>query len=315
MGFREAIDLSDILVSYREYLGDYESTAAINFVDPGRRAPDPFEEHGAIPARLQAPRSTKPVIPTRIGNGPPTCSTRTTLVSARPTFSWDVNGWYRTIGVPWPYVRATSGVLSRSYVASGGQRSARATYYLRRLLNRPVRGAYDTWPLGEQFLDDEYVQDEMKARAQAEASRRSRGGSYTKASAVLDEWGYDLKEDDEGVVDNDLELVHDESTPETDTFEPVEWTFSYWLWDTFGDGGTSRLEQWQTALVSVLSRSGHHLDLAVGLCGNMPDAFRVAEVDGYRVVFLRDTEQVTEALAVQAAEALTQHPNTPPSTY
>lgn len=310
MGFRDALDLSEILPAYQEFLGDYESTASIHFVDQDRPSPDPWERQEAIPQHLYAPVFTKPSAPTRVGTGPATCSTCTEVVAAGPVFAWDTNSWYRTLAVPFPYVQAASGALSKAYVAVGGQTSARATYYLKRLLNKAVRGLYDTSPLGEKFLDDEYVQAEMKAAAQAEASRRSATGSYTSATEVLDEWGYNLEENNEGVVDTVEESVQDVAAPESpNDQQPAEWTYSYWLWNSLGMQGTVRLEQWQANLVSVLSRQGQRLNLAVGLVGDHDHPYRVAKVDGHWVVFLHEQTEPTPDLAATAAESLMQQMN------
>ena len=304
MGARPDLDLSDILPAYREFLGDYESTASINFVKPTAPESEEYVEQslgwGPSVQRSEPPLST--LLPLRIGNGPATCSTRTTLVSTVPAFSWDVNGYYGTLGIPFPYVNATSGVLSKGYVANGGQQSPRATYYLKQLLNKAVRAIYDAHPLGEQYLDDEYVQEAIKASAAEEAGRRSQTGSYTRAESVMDEWGYVYHEDDAPGVDNQRTNYKDGSTPEISHYEPIEWTYSYWLWNSFVTD-TTRLEQWQALLVSALSGQ-KPVDLAVGILGKQPHPYAVREVDGYQVVFLNENQEPTAELAAQAADAL-----------
>lgn len=300
--FRESLDLSEVLPSYREHLGAFGGTAGVNFVDgSGPSEHDPFENE-AIPRSLYA-RQSQTETPTWIGEGPPTCSTCTDVVSARATFAWDVNGWYRTLGLAWPYVQATSGDLSRAYIAAGGQRSARCTYYLKQLLNRPVRASYDLTALGTTFLDDQYVQDAMKAQAQEEASRRSAEGTFTDATEVLDEWGYLLKPEDGDGLDAEQGPVQDEVSPESDSFNPVEWSYSYWLWHAYGQAdAVVRLEQWQTLLVSALSVRGAKVDLAVGLMGQQLTDYLVGYSDGYWIVYLSEKAIPTEELAAQAAD-------------
>jgi hypothetical protein len=307
VGFRDDLDLTDILSSYREHLGAYGGSVGVNFVDEKKRQPE--QEFDAIPKSLYARRQVVSEEPERIGDGPMTCSTCTDVISARATFAWDVNGWYRTVGVRWPYADATSGMLSRAYIATGGQSSARATYYLKRLLDKPSRAAYDAMPLGEVFLDDQYVQDEMKAKAQAEASRRSQGGTFTNAVSVLDEWGYLLRDDAKDDLDAESGLVQDEVAPEADVFEPTEWTYAYWLWRSRGCGPTrfgttARLEQWQSLLVSALSVRKARVNLAVGLMGRQPQDYVVGRFDGHYVVFLNDAMEPTQKMAVQAANLL-----------
>jgi hypothetical protein len=305
MGFGSPLDLSTILPAYREHLG-YGGTVGINFVEEKSRLErDPFE-HEAIPRSLYAPKRVMSEKPERIGNGPPACSTVTDLVSVKPTFAWDVNGWYRSVGVPWPYIGATTAALSRAYIASAGQSDARATYCLKRLLDRVSRAEYDLMPLGETFMDDLYVQDQIKHRAQAEASRRSNDGVFTEAISVMDEWGFLLVDDDKEGSDNDDApgFVPDDE-PESDQFEPIEWTYAYWVWRSPGRS-TGLLERWQTLLVSALSVRGARVHLAVGLMGKQPQDYVVGRFDNQLIVFLNDGREPTPAMAARAADALLQ---------
>jgi hypothetical protein len=313
MGMRPDLDLSDILPAYQGFLtGEGTSTAGINRI---RATPegDVWEpkivgDEESIPTHLywdwgQTRDRSKPIL---VGNGPKTCSTSQVMALGRPLFSWDVNGWYRTLGVPFPYINATSGVLSQSYVANGGQESARATYYLKRLLNRPVRASYDLSELGSLFLDDEYVQDEIKARAAAEAGRRSARGSYTDPRAVMDEWGLVVEEKDDEEVDTGpdkvLTGVQPEDSPDLD---PVEWVYSYWLWNTEKDYADSvQLERWQNLLVSAVALKGLQLNIAVGLAGSQPEGYAVTCQEGTWVMYLEEGRDPTAELAGQAAEVL-----------
>ena len=301
MGFSQDLDLSDILPAYREHLGGHRGTAGINFVDTDRQ-PEHDRSHDPIPRSLYAPKRVMSQEPERIGNGPTTCSTVTDVVSTRPTYAWDVNGWYRSIGVPFPYVNAATATLSRAYIAAVGQESARATYCLKRLLDRPSRAVYDAWPLGEVFLDDQWVEDAMKRKAQAEASRRSNDGTYTEAISVLDEWGYRI-EDEEEEPDETSDSMPEEPGP--DTYEPIEWTYSYWVWRSRG-GSTTRLEHWQALLVSALSVRGARVHLAVGLMGDQPQDYVVGRFDGHLIVFLHEGREPTEEMAARAADELMQ---------
>lgn len=312
MGARPDLDLSDILPAYQSFItGTGTSTAGINRIhatpEGDRWMPMEVGDEGRIPQHLYSTPTLDPLKPRRIGNGPPVCSTSQVMVSARPSFAWDVNGWYAKVGVPFPYVNATSGVLSRAYVATGGQASAQATYYLKRLLDKAVRGLYDTYDLGVQFLDDEYVQEALKRKASAEAARRSKDGSYTKAEAVMDEWGYKIDPEDTDGLDTDKPDMLDGVTPEEDSrYDPIEWVYSYWLWQTAHryETSTTKLEEWQRLLVSVIARRGHRIEFAVGRSGKTPHPYTIGQFDGYWVVFLHENEEPTEDLAARAADAL-----------
>lgn len=309
MGARPDLDLSDILPAYQQFItGRGTSTAGVNRIraTPEGDVWEPQEvgDEGAIPDHLYVQWFDSDD-PRRVGNGPRTCSTSQEVAQHGLPFAWDVNGWYRSIGVPFPYINATQGVLSRSYVASGGQNSHRATYYLRRLLDRDVRPLYDAMPLGHQFLDDDFVQEALKAKAAAEAARRSKDGFYTKPEAVMDEWGYKIEENDETGVDNQVKKVLDRVAPEEDSFEPIEWVYAYWLWQTrkyIADAAP--LEQWQGLLVSALAQRQQRVQIAVGRSGKSEHPYTVGKFDGVWVVFLHEDQDPTEDLAARAADAL-----------
>ena len=318
MGLRPDLDLSDIIPAYREFiLGGGAGTSSRGRI---RATPtgDVWESDGGEDTPPQEVlwdwgQMKDRSAPRLVGNGPKTCSTSQVVTLGGPLFSWDVNGWYRAIGVPFPYVNATSGVLSTSYVAAGGQESARATYCLKRLLNKPVRAAYDTYPLGSIFLDDDYVQDEIKARARAEAARRTARGSDTDAKSVMSEWGYIVEENDEEGLDKQDQRGFTGVQPEDNSpeFDPIEWVYAYWLWNTTRDhADTATLERWQTLVVSAVAREGAQLNIAVGLAGSLPEGHTVALHEGVLIAYLEEGREPTPELAEQAARMLlNQHTN------
>ena len=128
---------------------------------------------------------------------------------------------------------------------------------------------------------------------------------------MLDEWGYLIQDEDGESVDTGQPAVQDGPTPE-DVYEPIEWTYAYWLWKSYGSGGaTERLEQWQALLVSALSARGAKVGLAVGVMGKQPHDYAVGLFDGHWIAFLNDQREPTPEMAAKAAEALMhdmQHP-------
>jgi hypothetical protein len=311
MPFREALDLSHIVRKYEEHLGS--STAGINYVREG--APRHVEDaYDPIPKRLYEPpdRPGTGAEPALVGSGPRRCSTSRTMALAGPLFAWDPNRYYRDLGIPWPYVGATRKDLRLAYFDKGGQDSRRLTYCMTQLLNPEVRGAYDALPLGEQYLDDEYVQEALKLRAAAEASKRSETGDYTTAESVLDDWGYKLEPETSGGLVTDssdsgesLDTVGEDEFDEDPHHETVgaDWQYSFYLWKTT-KWDTERLAEWQAALITELSERGISPTLAVGLMGNQPHPYAVASVDEEWVVFLNKGVQVSPDLASRAAIAL-----------
>lgn len=314
MAQRPDLDLSEIIPAYRNWLGDHESTAGINFVKSTVREEETYEETslgwGRTYAHLQEGYAVRPSAPSdddldayRVGNGPAECSTSRDLVLDRPVFAWDVNGYYRLLGIPFPYVNATSGVLSRSYVASGGQEDPRATYYLKQLLHKGIRAEYDAMLLGEEYLNDTYVQDAIKARAAVEASRRTAAGVYTKADDVLDDWGLKI------IPDGDTPGVDSAPVPRQDElaaekFDPIEWVYSYWTWRAPVLVDLARLERWQAFLVSALSEAGHRVALTVGVMGHQPQNYAIGHHDQRWIVYLNSKVEPTREMAVNAAAAL-----------
>jgi len=75
---------------------------------------------------------------------------------------WDVNGYYRALGVS-PY--ADRAEIRRGYIDSRGQDSHRLTYYVRQLLNREVRAAYDACPPWTVFVDEFWRDSELVRQA------------------------------------------------------------------------------------------------------------------------------------------------------
>lgn len=307
---RPDLDLRDIIPAYEAYLfGGGTSTAGVSRV---RATPwgDVVEEAAYEEEPEVDPFAfwewSPPEEPMTWGAGPTLCSTSQEVALAGPAFAWDVNGWYRTIGVPFPYVDATQGALSKAYIVSEGQSSARATYYLKRLLDRDVRALYDTAPLGQPFLDDDYVQDELKARAAHEAARRSKRGDYTSAETVMDEWGYRLDEHAGTGVDKPRRKSKDLDSPEElPEGDPSPWMYSIWLWRTqTRPADVADLESWQTMLVRSAAGLSKRTRFAVGVAGKIDQPFLVTRVHDEQVVFIREGEEATQDLADQAAAAL-----------
>lgn len=293
MGFRADLDLTQILSGYDGVFGS-ESTAGVNYVhERSERASTELEP---IPDHLYEPTPEVDGEPVKIGNGPASCSTCTALV-LDPVVCWDVNGYYRSLGVHW---RASRRELMRAYQAIHGERSVYLTYVLKQLLNAQVRHEYDRCRLGQQFLDDIYVQDALKRTAAREASRRTAAGDRVSAEDVLDEQGYVLRPDE--MVDDVLDKRQDRklSDPRRNL---REWMWAYYLWRSFEDDA-DRLSRWQSLLVSALAGEGVTTHLAVGFMGKNPRPFALAAVDGNTVVLLNERETPTEELASSAAAQL-----------
>lgn len=241
--------------------------------------------------------------PVLMGLGPAECSSCRAL-SVLPDVIWDVNGYYRQLGV---HPRATRRELRVAYQARDGQNSTRLTYIMGQLLNPKTRFAYDCTPLGEVFTDA-YVLDAINRKIKDEMSVRM---------ARLAEEGVDIDSLDQRTLHDDVahdlgfevewdtpDEVIDEGVQrgQDDTDSPAKFEFSYYLWGTRsrGDGSLDRLAQWQHHLIGALAREGISIRFAVGLHGR-PHRWVEAQI-GYRTVFLlNEAEEPTPEMAADVA--------------
>lgn len=304
-GFREPLDVSEIVSHYREFL-DGESTVGINHIrhDPEYQG-DPYS-FGPVPQRYKAPEESVDD-PLLVGDGPSVCSSSLTVAQGRPVLAWDPNRYYRSLGIPWPYVHATRKDLREAFYARDGHSSHWLTHCLKMLLDPGFRAYYDALPLGERNLDDPYIQDELKAKAADESGRRARQGKQVRPEDVLDEWGYKLTPEsnelaEQDVLDNDrFNRFDDDNAPHGP--DGADWGFAYYLWKTHRRA-PDLLSAWQTSLVSFLGASERPPAIAVGLLGREPHEYVIAQVKGTWVVFLNQKTEVSAALAKTAANAL-----------
>lgn len=238
------------------------------------------------------------------GSGPPECSSCTEL-SVQPAHIWDVNGYYRDLGVP---TDATRKQMRLAYQAQDGPNDKRLTYVFKQLLNPETRRLYDLTPLGELFMDD-YVREILNRIAKARMSERmaamaaagalpSEADEEAMMGDIYGQMGFEVQD-----PDTPSEMV-DQGAPEgEDDHRPAKFEYSYYLWRTRlrEDPLTLRtLALWQRYLVSALAREGVKIKFAVGYHGE-PNRWIQATV-GYRTVFFLSTGHApTEDLAADVA--------------
>jgi hypothetical protein len=283
-GFRDDLDIGDFMAPFEKVLG---------------KAPK-AERHTADAESVETPLHL---------GGEAFCSSSKTLVTTSTQVCYDVNGYYRELGVYWT---ASKGELMKAYQDAGGPDNARLTYIFKQLLNKETRARYDATPLGEVFLDD-YVADMLKERAIREAARRTAAGeSYVSPEDVLSQWGFDLQEADTasdliegGEVEDDQDR---EALRAQDTASQVEyiggWPYGYYLWRSV-DMDSEKMGRWQKLLVDALAEQGAVVRFAVGHCGRQPHPFLIGLVSGGRyVVYLNDQHDEDSEIASRAASAL-----------
>ena len=230
--------------------------------------------------------------PFKRGAGPAEASTCTAL-DITPPVIWDVNHYYRRLGIPFPYRDITRAQLREAFHRVGGERYVEITYAFKQLLNQAVRYDYDRAPWGQPFFDD-YLDELLKQEARREAARRqvAAGGASVTAGDVLEDWGLHLV--DEQVQDADTEP---EAAP-----EPVErvWSWSYYLWRSVCDD-RERLGRWQAALVAEFSRLGISRTIAVGYFGKQPHSWVSVDAGNTKAILLHENVEPTQQMAAQAA--------------
>lgn len=274
-GFGQALDLSGILDRYDLFRSKDETEAMRNVQEPDE--------------------GLKYANPVRMGLGPLFWSTSTVLVP-RVQVCYDVNGYYRELGVD---CRASRKELREAYQALDGQASARLTYVFKQLLDSETRKAYDEVPLGEPFLDD-YTQADLRRRAHKEAGRRADIGKRITAEDVLDEWGYVfLPESQEGV---DSVTANRDDVPRRKA--KADWGYSYYAWQTRSYlMDSTQLQEWQTLLSSVSAEHEGSSRIAIGITsmeGLSDDSFMIENVVGTPVIFFSSEAEPSREVARKA---------------
>lgn len=227
--------------------------------------------------------------PVRLGRGPDVWSTSTELVPVVPV-CYDVNGYYRELGVHW---QATRRELAQAYVAKDGAGSVRLTYVLRQLLNVRIRDAYDRASAGQVFPDD-YTDEQRQAEraARREAARRRIQGEAISVEAVLDEMGYVVLDE----VDSVSPMMKDQGQ------RPEElWGYSYYAWKTAGYSiSETRLRQWQELLSTAASRRRVAPQVAIGMTTLSDRSVMLVDVNGASVIFFSEATPPDLSIAEEA---------------
>lgn len=209
-----------------------------------------------------------------------------------PAYIYDVNGYYRELGVS-PY--ATRSQIGRAYQAKDGPNSDRLTFVFQQLLNKQTRYDYDRCELGERFMD-EWIRREMylqmkraaMARADIEQSE-GRISTDTEYAYVVDsimDWLIEGWENGVGdsldVLDSDDPGAQSVSTPAK---APKVFPWSYYLWKTKSpEDVEERLAEWLGLLLRAFSEQGSVTRFSIGLTGRWR-RFVLGRV-GYRDVIL-----------------------------
>jgi hypothetical protein len=221
-------------------------------------------------------------------------TSRELMPMAGPVYIWDVNGYYRAIGVPWPF-RASKARLREAYRDSGGPDDEFATYAFKRLLDPGFRKRYDARPFG-QPMDDKYRWAALKRQAAqwaaAETVKQHRpvsSGEFVPPD-IRAKMDADLRREREGDVAPPAESVE------------TGWGFGYFIWDAF-HRDEAVLSQWQRMLLEACWERGVRGRFAVGVMGGQPCRAARTRYDGQDVAFLDEDQEPTAELAGMVVES------------
>jgi hypothetical protein len=250
-------------------------------------------------AELQS-RLSDPERPFLVGFGPAEFSTSLALEHF-PSIIWDVNGYYRDLGVN---PKATRMELRKAYQALDGQGSNRLTMIMNVLLNPKRRLLYDLAPFGSLYVDAE-VDEALRLQAvQAAAEARARGEELSDEEAQA---RYEnMSESAEAMQDAMLREMQR-------GFQEQIGGWSFYLWRTKQRDMRQlpRLAQWRSLLAKWLNEyhDGPPYTLGVGFfAGDQEVAIAVV---GYRVViFLNEKSEPTDVVACMAVVELLRHQQT-----
>lgn len=230
-------------------------------------------------------RANEPIL---AGFGLPEFSTSMGLMPIY-TISWDVNGYYRELGVD---TDATKREIRQAYQERNGHESERLTYIVKQLLNPVVRALYDATPLGKLYIDH-YVAEWIRQAQMREARDQEIGE---------DMWAnLDVDEDDFEPVETVLDIVANarQDRQAESTFDHQFGRWGYYVWRS-GPVERGHVGNWQAEITAELWQRGEVVKLAVGFLGPcMEQDWEVQRV-GYRIVaFVRGwpTEGIVKAIA------------------
>lgn len=291
MGFRPDLDL-------REILRDYELFGGTPRLRHTPQDPPPF--FSVLDAYNVPPEP--PDEPFRQGWGPTWCSSDTAL-DITPRICWDVNGYYRSLGVHW---KASRKELGEAFLAKSGHESVWLSYVMTQLLDPEIRRAYDAAPLGEPFLNDDFVQADLKRRAYEEARRRTLvEGVETHRDRVLEEWGLSAVKADETEAADQVDSGSGDRQDEPQLSQET-WEYAFYLWRTV-TGSLEHLKCWQELLLRELSVLGYTVRFSVGMIGKETAPYILHSAGRDFIIFLNEDFLPTPELAAQAVSDYQDH--------
>jgi hypothetical protein len=212
--------------------------------------------------------------------GPLDASTCTDLAVISPPV-WDVNFYYRSLGIEAPY-KPTKKELRLAYQEVNGQDSERLTYHFKQLLDPDVRKAYDRMPLGSRYQDKYVIEEGMRKLSEKAAEVSDQTGRMVTVEDLIDDF-------EKGKPTKPKELIPNY----------IDWEWSYYLCNSRKYDVTA-LAEWQQLLINAFAKRSVRWKISVGYVGNTKAPFVVRSHEGRVVFFLNENETPTPELANRA---------------
>ena len=244
-----------------------------------------------------------PEAPRLVGGAMPEFSTCTDLVAVADGLVWDVNRYYRDLGIEWPY-KPTRAEVRRAF--REGEATERRTFCVTKLLDREVRPVYDRAPFGTTYMD-EIEWAKAKARMLAEMRKRQMDvDDEALVKRVFEAVGIKVERD----TPDSQEILDNDSKPDQDEGEPAglpPFPYAYYVWKTAPHDGADRdlLALWQPLIVRALSDLGVRMRISLGVMGfNQPHDWSVGQVGARKVAYVNRRVEPSSAVAATVAQAM-----------
>lgn len=244
------------------------------------------QTHGLRPATPEIAVEEREEI-FRASYGQVDMSTSTSLATI-PKVIWDVNSYYRSLDIGWPY-KPTRRELRQGFQRVEGHASERLTYYMKQLLDPQVREEYDRMPLGSVFRDKYVLESEFRKLADLASHLSEDSGTLVTAGDLVDEY--------------------DRERPRP--APPLPPSGRWWNWGFFAhksrEHNTDPLESWQNLLIQAFSEQKVATTISIGYIGGTHCEFDIRKHQDRDVFFLNDKVTPTQELAKTAVSRYMAH--------
>lgn len=208
---------------------------------------------------------------------------------------WDVNCYYRDLGVP---TDATRAQIKAAYQAANGEEDDRLTYIVKVLLDPEKRAVYDSIQPGD-FYFDKFLREVVVQRVLDDSSEW-----VEPTEAEMEEHLRTLKEDLDQRMNRPVSAapLDGDSLSEQTAHDRSAW--GYYAWRT-GARADYRMALWRCHLALAMREEGATATLRVGIARGLDAPWVVLPIGHRPVAFLGEGERPTLELARSLVRFLT----------